>query len=354
MAQNVFMAQTCFLIPLRKLGKTYRNRFAKGYGQQIKPSFCAKKDEMLCQYISMDKHDFFFKSFPHDSLNCVFHKVTTEAFVLPSRLSQTKKQTDYFLSVSVKVDKFFSETYNYSQVHGFMRQPPTVISARRDLICLQKAFYDTFDVQKQSGLLYPLQNPLQEHSHKEWAMKLVSQAEGLALRDVDFEYSAIKVVSAEFNTQGFTGAKLELLTKQMTDAYYTSYHRSFDACWKDDATIFASCLISGNDNINNISLSHIELFFNQSYLTNKHEKTFANESGIVFMQTHYPFDFTVEENAKLNANKLSISWKNGPEGVENICELCSAFILIVQYHYVFLPTIRKMHEQFHRDMEDEE
>ena len=223
------------------------------------------------------------------------------------------------------VDKCFSETYTYSLGQGFIRQLSLAICTKRDLIYLQKAFYEIFDTQKLSSLFYPLQ----EHSHKEWASKLMAQAENLTLSNVDFEYSAIKLVSAEINTQGFIEAKLGLLTKQMTDAYYAPYHRSFDACWKDDVAIFASCLISGNDNINNISLSHIELF-NQSYFTNKHEKTFASESGIVFMQTHYTFDLTAEENAKLSANKLSIPWKNGPEGVENICELCSALHFLKQ------------------------
>lgn len=104
MAQNVFMAQTCFLIPLRKLGKTYRKRFAKGFGKQINHSFCTKKNEMFCRYISIGKHDFFFKSFPYDSLYSVFHNMTAEAFVLSFRLGQTNRQRGYFLAVSVIVN----------------------------------------------------------------------------------------------------------------------------------------------------------------------------------------------------------------------------------------------------------
>ncbi len=329
MAQNVFMAQICFLIPLRKLDKTYRKRFVDGYGQLIKPPFCANKDEMLCQYINMDKHDFFFKSFPHDSLNCVFHKVTVEAFVVSFRLSKNKEQTDYFLAVSVKVDKCFSETYTQNGAQGFIPRPSVELCTKRDLIYLQKAIYETFDCKELCGLFYPLQNPLQEHSHKEWAKQLVAQAEGLAMRDVDFEYSAIKMVSADINTQGSTGNFMDWLTQQMTDLYYKQNHPSFDSCWNGDDATFAYCLISANDNINNISSSHIQQF-NNFYSTNKHEKTFATEKGIVFMQTHYPFDLTAEENAKLSANKLSIPWKNGPEGVENICELCSALHFLKQ------------------------
>lgn len=325
MAQNLFMAQTCFLISLRKLDKTYRKRFAKGNGRQITPSLCANQDEMLCLYICVDKHDFFFKLFQYKNLNYVLYKVTAEAFVLFFRLSQTCRQRDYFLAVPVKVDKCFSETYTYTQVQGFICQLSLVICTKCDLIYLQKAFYEIFDTQKLSSLFYPLQ----EHSHKEWASKLMAQTENLTLSNVDFEYTTVKVVSAEINTQGFTGAKLGLLFKQITDVYYALYHRSFDVCWKDDAVIFASRMISGNDNINNIFHSHVKQF-NQSYITNKHEKTFASESGIVFMQTHYPFDLTAEENAKLSANKLSIPWKNGPEGVENICELCSALHFLKQ------------------------
>lgn len=325
MAQNLFMAQTCFLISLRKLDKTYRKRFAKGNGRQITPSLCANQDEMLCLYICVDKHDFFFKLFQYKNLNYVLYKVTAEAFVLFFRLSQTCRQRDYFLAVPVKVDKCFSETYTYTQVQGLICQLSLVICTKCDLIYLQKAFYEIFDTQKLSSLFYPLQ----EHSHKEWASKLMAQTENLTLSNVDFEYTTVKVVSAEINTQGFTGAKLGLLFKQITDVYYALYHRSFDVCWKDDAVIFASRMISGNDNINNIFHSHVKQF-NQSYITNKHEKTFASESGIVFMQTHYPFDLTAEENAKLSANKLSIPWKNGPEGVENICELCSALHFLKQ------------------------
>ena len=284
---------------------------------------------MLCQYINMDKHDFFFKSFPHDSLNCVFHKVTVEAFVVSFRLSKNKEQTDYFLAVSVKVDKCFSETYTQNGAQGFIPRPSVELCTKRDLIYLQKAIYETFDCKELCGLFYPLQNPLQEHSHKEWAKQLVAQAEGLAMRDVDFEYSAIKMVSADINTQGSTGNFMDWLTQQMTDLYYKQNHPSFDSCWNGDDATFAYCLISANDNINNISSSHIQQF-NNFYSTNKHEKTFATEKGIVFMQTHYPFDLTAEENAKLSANKLSIPWKNGPEGVENICELCSALHFLKQ------------------------
>lgn len=322
MAQNVFMTQTCFLIPLRKLGKTYRKRFAKGYGKLISHSFCANKDEMLCRYISMGKHDFFFKSFPHDSLKSVFHKVTAEAFVLSFRLNQAKRHSDYFLAVSVMVDKCFSETYTHSQTLGFIRQP-LAIATKRDLIFLQKACYGTFDFQEQSGLFYPLQNPLPEHSHKAWARKLVAEAEELPLRDVDFEYSAIKVVSADINTQGFMGTGITQLTQQMTDKYYAQNSPDFDKCWNGDDAVFACGLISGNDNISNISLSHIAQF-NQFYSTNRHEKTFAHESGIVFMQTHYPFDLTAEKTARLNAGNLSIDWDGGPDDVGSIFELCSA------------------------------
>ena len=329
MAQNVFMAQTCFLIPLRKLGKTYRKRFANGYGKLISPPFCANKEEMLCRYISMGKHEFFFKSFPHDSLNCVFHKVTAEAFVLSFRLSQTTRHRNYFLAVSVMVDKCFSETYTHSQGQGFIQQSPFVLCTKRDLICLQKAFYETFDLQNLSGLFYPLQNPLKEYSHKEWAKKLVAQAEGLDLRDVDFEYSAIKVVSADINTQGFTCADMNRLTKLMTEKYYAQNSQSFDMCWKGDDATFACCLISGNENINNISLSLIKQF-NQSYSTNKHEKTFANESGIVFMQTHDPFDLSAEKTDLLKADNLSIPWDTGPQGAGDICELCSALHFLKQ------------------------
>lgn len=332
MAQNVFIAQICFLIPLRKLDKTYRKRFVDGYGQLTKPPFCANKDEMLCQYIYMDKHDFFFKSFPYDSLNCVFHKVTAKAFVVSFRLSKNKEQTDYFLAVSVKVDKCFSETYTQNGVQGFIPRPSVELCTKHDLIYLQKAIYKTFDCKELCGLFYPLQNPLQEHSHKEWAKKLVAQAEGFDLRDVDFEYSAIKVVSADINTQGFTGNFMDWLTRQMTDKYYQN-HPSFDSCWNGDDATFAYCLISANDNINNISSSHIQQF-NNFYSTNKHEKTFATEKGIVFMQTHYPFELTVEENTKLKANTLSIPWENGPEGIGNICELCSALHFLKQIKHI--------------------
>lgn len=89
------------------------------------------------------------------------------------------------------------------------------------------------------------------------------------------------------------------------------------------------CLISGNDNINNVSISRVE-----GYSTNKHESTYANKSGIVFLQTHHPFDLNADELAKYQNGVLPIPWQKDLEKAHIIPELCAALFFKCKLEHI--------------------
>lgn len=319
MAQNIFMAQTNFLIPLCGLTKEWREQLERKEPKFIESYFCVNKNGIECRYIRLENHDFYFKSFPNDSHDFVFHKVTLEPYLILYRLSPEYKKKQYFLAVSVKTDKCFKETYIKANNNGFILQPARNVCTDRDLIYLQKAFYKKpSDSTSEEGFFYPLQDPIKNHIT--WVKTLCCKLEGKKERDISFEYSAIKVISSYIDFKNLPIINpVDTMAQRMANNYYDSHYQDFDSCWRSEDARFAMCLISGNDNINNVSTSRVE-----GYSNNKHERTYANKSGIVFLQTHHPFDLNAEDNDKYHAGILPIPWQKDLEKAHIIPELCTA------------------------------
>lgn len=322
MAQNIFMAHSNFVIPLYGLGKEFHRRLDGEAAKFIKSYYCAEKNDIECRYISLEKHDFYFKSFPYGRGAYVFHKVTLEPYLISYRLSPEYKQKRYFLVVSIKTNKCFAETYIDN--HGLILQPSCYVCTDRDLIYLQKAFYERpEDYNSRQGLFYPLNDPTENHIT--WVKNLCSKLEGKKARDVSFEYSAICVISSDIDLTNLPVVNLkETLDKRMAKYYYASQCPDFEHNWKGKDARFAMCLICGNDNINNVSESAIKEFAEHYYSANKHEKTYANKMGIVFLQTHYPFDLSANESERYRKGTLPIYWQGDLEGDHGIPELCTA------------------------------
>lgn len=322
MAQNIFMAQTNFLIPLRGLGKKYRKQLQQRKAKIIEPYYCVDKPDIECCYISLEKHDFYFKSFPNNSMSHVFHKVTLEPYVISYCFSPKNKKRLYFLVVSVKTDKCFAETY-IPALKEFVSQPSCCVCTDRDLIYLQKSFYEnTEEVTSKKGLFYPFNNPIKNHIT--WVKELCCRLEGKKERDLSFEYSAINVISSDINFSiSPVDTSKEAMDQRMAEDYYAPHHHDLEDSQQEEYARFAMCLISGNDNINNVSKSAVKEFASHFYSTNKYEKTYASKQGIVFLQAHYPFDLSAEEYNKYQRGDLPIYWPGDLECAHNIFELCT-------------------------------
>lgn len=320
MAQNIFMVQRNFLIPLRRLDDKYRKQFERGDTKSVKSYFCVKENNIECRYISLEKHDFYFESFPNNSRSSVFHKVNLESYVISYSLSPKYKR-QYFLVVTAKTDKCFGETYILNG-NRLVLMPPYQICTDRDLIYLQKAFYEKpKDKTSKEGLFYPLNDPMENHIM--WVRELCSRLEGKKERDISFEYSTISVISSDINFANLIVTK-KVLDRRMADNYYAPGYQDFDNSWNGDDARFAMCLISGNDNINNVSASVVGAFSKYTFSTNKYERTYANKNGIIFLHTHHPFELSAEDLQKYNNGNLPIDMPEDLGDAHNISELCTA------------------------------
>lgn len=160
MAQNVFMVQTCLLILLKRLSKTYHKCFTKGKGLLVRHFFSENKDETLCWHIHRGKHVSYFRSFLRYSCNYVFHKLVVEVYVL----SFNQRRMNCHKNSFVIMDKCFSERYSQSATRCTLLFS-TSLCTQRDLIYWQKAYYEKYDNQKLKSFLCPSQS-LEEQSYK--------------------------------------------------------------------------------------------------------------------------------------------------------------------------------------------
>lgn len=322
MAQRIFMAQTTFLIPLKGLGKGYSCEIEREGWRSIESPFCVKNHDMQCFYYHAASQEFFFRSFPQDSFHCVYHKVLLKAYVISFSFHAGHTRRKYFLAVSAKADKCFPETWVEGPT-GYQKLPSCEVCTGRDLIYLQKAFYEERDRNGQwKGFFYPWPSPM--FGHREWVNKLVAEVEGSKSCQVDFKYSVIRAFSADIDLAALPVVNADSLAQAMTAVYYYPDYPDFDAYWQGKDARFADCLLSGNDNINQVSDSCVSSSFKESYSKNKYERTYVGESGIVFLQTHHPFDLSKEEEAERQQGKLPIRWPKELDGSLNIYELCSA------------------------------
>ena len=310
------MAQTTFLIPLKGLGKKYSREIERKGWMPIESPFCVKNHDMQCLYCQVDSLDFFFRSFPQDSLHCVYRKVFLKAYVISFSFHAGHTRRKYFLAVSAKVDKCFPKN---QQEESALRQdsPSCEVCTGRDLIYLQKAFYEERDLNGEwKGLFRPWPNPT--FGHREWINRLVAEVEGSKSCQVEFKYSVVRAFSADIDLAALPVVNADSLAQAMTAAYYYPGYPDFDAYWQGKDARFADCLLSGNDNINQVSDSCVGSSFRESYSKNKYERTYIGKSGIVFLQTHHPFDLSKEEEAERQQGRLPIHWPKELDGSLNI------------------------------------
>ena len=312
MAQNTFMAQTHFFVPLCQVNEDYLERLQNAC--LVHQSFTFQRNEMEARFIGLQKHPFYFPSYP-DGRNRCFRKVELCAYLLSYKLYASQQEGDYFLVIGVDVDKVFSESY-YSDSLPYSNAPfQKRICTTFDLVHLQEALRH----EPENGLFYPLWKPME--NHRSWIDKLVEnitgRKNGNIRGSVPLEYATIDVRSAELPISICTDEST--LIRKFNESFYSDRTTDFNHLWEDSDTLLALCLLKGNGNMANVSDRQVEKYQSHKFTNNRNEMTYAGKNGIVFLHTRYPFEIHSEEEWKSIDKSLPKDLKD----VQNVYEICS-------------------------------
>ena len=304
------MAQTHFFFPLKKVGRNARQSLNK-QGIPIPLSFTTQRCTMNARFMFIEEHAFYYASQTAPNVEC-FRKVTLRAYLLSYRLSSEDK-VEYFLVVGTSIDKCFEESY----ARALPNEPNQCFVSRLctedDLARLQ----ETLRRQDNDGLFYPLHDPTL--NFRQWVN---NTAENLTGKPTEYhlpEHSAVHVRGIQQNLAGIT-------TKAQLDATFNNIFYSLQAPldfsqeWRGDYTRLAIALMYGNGNMYNISRRQVRAFQSHEFSNNRHELTYAGKDGIVFLQSHYPFNISsADEQAKIVK-----TWPTDLVDVQNVYEMCMA------------------------------
>lgn len=305
---NIFMAQTHFFFPLKKVSRNARQSLNK-QGIPIPLSFTTQRCTMNARFMFIEEHAFYYASQTAPNVEC-FRKVTFRAYLLSYQMS-SEDEEEYFLVVGASIDKCFDESY----ARRLPNEPNQGFACRLctedDLVFLQEALRR----QDNNGLFYPLHDPTQ--NFRQWVNRI---AEGLTNhRDETYlpEHSIVHVRAVDGILTGIT-------TKAQLDATFNNIFYSLQAPldfsqeWRGNYTRFAIALMYGNGNMCNISRRQVRAFQSHEFSNNRHELTYAGKDGIVFLQSHYPFNISsVQEQAQIVK-----TWPTDLVDVQNVYEMC--------------------------------
>ena len=307
---NIFMAQTHFFFPLERVVKKVRQHL-KEHGVHLPLSFVTQRCEMNGRFMPLEEQVFYYTSQTAPNVEC-FRKVTLRAYLLSYRLSH-KDELDYFLVVGTSIDKCFEESY----AHRLPNEPNQGFTNRLcnadDLTFLQEALRR----QDNNGLIYPLHDPTL--NFRQWIDRMAKNLTGKPTGCYLPEHSAVHVRGVQHNLAGIT-------TNAQLDATFNNRFYSlqspfdFTQEWGGDYTRFALALMYGNGNVHNISRHQVRVFKSHEFTNNRHEMTYAGKDGIVFFQSHYPFNISsVQEQAQIVK-----TWPKDLVDVQNVYEMCMA------------------------------
>lgn len=273
---------------------------------------------MECHYSSIGSQVFYFQSFPESNQHAAYRKITAKAYLLGYRMHHSDKTEMFFLVVGVQVDKCFEESYA-DPTSAVNQDLQGRVCTDRDLIYLQKAFYDSnkADVGNGDGLFYPLHSPTL--SLQQWVSRLISDLGDKHAGQIRFEYSISDVLSLDALLDGNYDEKE--LAKKVSEKYYAPCGKE-NVLGRDNLT-FALCLLNGNININNVASSEVEEYRSHATTNNKYEQTFVDKGGILLLRTHYSFDLNAQQEQQRAAGCLKYTLPNGLNDVQNLFELCS-------------------------------
>ena len=305
---NIFMAQTHFFFPLEKV----RRKPLQSLNEQGTPlplSFTTQRCTMNARFMFIEEQVFYYASQTALNVQC-FRKVMLRAYLLSYQMS-SEDEEEYFLVVGASIDKCFDESY----AHRLPNEPNQSFACRLctedDLAFLQEALRR----QDNNGLFYPLHDPTQ--NFRQWVDKIAEKLTNH--RDEAYlpEHSIVHVRAVDGILTGIT-------TTPQLDATFNNIFYSLQAPldfsqeWRGNYTRFTIALMYGNGNMCNISRRQVREFRSHEFSNNRHELTYAGKDGIVFLQSHYPFNISsADEQAKIFK-----TWPTDLVDVQNVYEMC--------------------------------
>lgn len=304
------MAQTHFFFPLERVVKKVRQHL-KEHGVHLPLSFITQRCEMNGRFMPLEEQAFYYASQTAPNVEC-FRKVTLRAYLLSYQMS-SEDEEEYFLVVGASIDKCFDESY----AHRLPNEPNQGFACRLctedDLAFLQEALRR----QDNNGLFYPLHDPTL--NFRQWIDRMTQSLTGKPTGCNLPEHAAVHVRGVQCNLAGMT-TQAQLNTA-FNDIFYSPLAPlDFEQEWRGSYTRLALALIYGNGNMNNISRRQIERFQSHEFTNNRHELTYAGKDGIVFLQSHYPFNISsVQEQAQIVK-----TWPKDLVDVQNVYEMCMA------------------------------
>lgn len=303
------MAQTHFFFPLERVGNKARKKL-KERGNVIPIGFTSQRNEMLSRFVALEEQTFYYASRTKNDAEC-FRRILIKAYLLSFRLSNQDTE-DFFLVAGTSIDKCFEESYAEALPNSPNQSFTERICTERDLVYLQ----ETLRRNAKQSPFFPLHDRML--SFRQWIDRIAQDlTEKKSCNSLLPEHSAIHVRGVEVNIENVSDTK-KLDSKFNEEFYSMPNGQDFDIAWHGDYTRLALALTRGNANMHNISHHQVEEFQSNAFTNNRVEMTYASRDGLVFFQSHHPFDIhTIDE-----FNKIVKSWSDDLCGVQLVYEMC--------------------------------
>lgn len=318
MMPNVFMAQTHFLLPLDEVSRS-RKRELNDRGTPLPISFVSQRNEMVCRFMGLKSQPFYFMSRP-DGHDIRYRRIELCAYLVSYRM-YAHEEDEYFLVFGTSIDKLFDESYEERRPACPSQSFSERICTHYDLVYLQKALRG----KSGEGLTYPLHDA--DVEYRAWINGCVEEVAGRplkphVLRNCIPEYAAVDVRGAYVSLLHCNDRRE--LDRFFDAAFFSKRERDFTHHWEyDSATLFALCLLKGNENMHNVSTQQVEKYRSHAFTNNRHEMMYAGRNGIAFLRTHHPFLV----NDSSISGTLHEPMPDGLTNVQNIYELCMVLSL---------------------------
>lgn len=313
------MAQTHFFLPLDVVSRSKKRELADR-GKPLPISFVSQRNEMVCRSVKLKSQPFYFKSRP-DVRNVpyvCYRRIELCAYLVSYRM-YAHEEDEYFLVFGTSIDKVFDESYKERRPGCPNQSFSERICTRYDMVYLQKALRS----RSGEGLSYPLHDA--DTEYRAWINGCVEEVAGRplkphVLKDCIPEYAAIDLRSAYVNLSCCSDrCKLD---SHFDTAFFSKRERDFTHHWVyDRATLFALCLLKGNENMHNVSTHQVEKYRSHAFTNNRHEMMYAGRNGIAFLRTHHPFLVNGSNSAGIPVTHHE-SMSDDLTGVQNVYELC--------------------------------
>lgn len=282
--KNIFKAAFYFFVPVDKLTKEYRTRYADNHQGMDKDSRIRNADGEI-DYCVLDEFDHLF--------NYVYGRISRSVllrvFLIKHSCSLNTKGR-YYIVVGTGLDMAF--------VDGQLCEST-------DLVKLKKAFYE----HGKKGLFYEDEKGDETTTLRKWLDRNLKIITG---KDYKGKYGRHYIV----NIKAVKVELLEFLPRQFAKEYYQSEDEEVRSYYDvvEGADELAYALLYGNDNIRAVPEETIEETFKDTFFNNKAEKMFAGNKTIVFIKTRDEYTTEVMD--------MTAPLFIGIEGMLNILDMC--------------------------------